>query len=400
MKQHFARRRRLPFTALFRDRRGVAAVLFALLLPTLLLSTGAAVDFARVGMLKTSMQAVTDGAALAGASALCLSNGQTDATQAATDYYTKGTTPIARYATVNTPTVTIPSSIEVTVTATAVLNNTLMRLVGMSETVSVTSSAEGPAYQIKVTGKGSVFTSDAADSNTIYFYNASNGAIPTSTSSMTRVFTNDPKIDPNYVADNQAPKNISIGGNDYVGFALVNITGGVTPAYYGSNPNAYGGRVGSTHMFYTSLPIPTQNAYPSQGTFYDNQQYNFTYQGTAYTYCAQNKITGTVTDWVSVETNSCTAHPCTEVSGSTVLQNNLLIGVNGATPSCSTPTTANQTCLQLYNNPVTYEFNDMGAYAFASGVGVDDFNYQDANFIVQCVPTVASAQPNSVMLVQ
>lgn len=389
MKQHPRRDIRASLGTLFRDRRGVAAVLFALMLPTLLLSTGAAVDFARVGMLKTSMQAVTDGAALAGASALCLSSGQTDATQAATQYYTKGTVPIARYATINTPTVTIPSSIEVTVTATATLNNTLMRLVGMSETVSVTSSAEGPAYTLQVTKTGG-FRSSAYDSDSIYFYNASNGAVPTTVASMTRLYTNDSKIDPNYTADNAASKNIAVGGNDYVGFALVNITGGVTG--YGSN--GYGAVQGSTHIFYTSLPIPAQIAYPSPGTFYDNQQLNFTYQGRPYAYCQQNKITGTVTDWTSTETNSCTAHPCTEMNGNVVLENNLLTGTGSATPSCSTQSTSNLTCLQLYNSPVTFKFNDMGG-------GGDDFDYDDADFTVSCVPsTSGSTQPNAVILVQ
>ena len=64
-------RRRFIFSGrLLTDRRGVVAILFALALPPLLLATGAAVDFARVGMLKTTMQSVADGAALAGASAL------------------------------------------------------------------------------------------------------------------------------------------------------------------------------------------------------------------------------------------------------------------------------------------------------------------------------------------
>ena len=248
MKQYHNEQRRLPFRAFLRDRRGVAAVLFALMLPTLLLSTGAAVDFARVGMLKTSMQAVTDGAALAGASALCLSNGQIDATQAATNYYTKGTTPIAQYATINAPSVTIPSTIEVTVTATAVLNNTFMRLVGMSETVSVTSSAEGPAYTLQVTKTGG-FSSQAYDSDSIYFYNASSGSIPTTISAMTRLFTNDPALDPNYATDNASPKVISVGANDVVGFSLVNITGGVTPY----SPNGYGASAHSVHMFYSTI---------------------------------------------------------------------------------------------------------------------------------------------------
>jgi Flp pilus assembly protein TadG len=367
------------------DRRGVVAILFALALPPLLLATGAAVDFARVGMLKTTMQSVADGAALAGASALCYSNGQTDATQAAKDYYTKGTAPVSRYATVAAPTVTIPSSIEVTVTATATLSNTLMRMVGLSETVSVTASAEGPAYQIQATKTGG-FSASAYDSNSIYMYTvAPDGSVPTSVSSMTLLFTNDPAIDPNYAVDNQATKNVSVGANDYIGFALVNKTGGIIG--YGSNQ--YGGTQGSTHIFYSSLPVPSMNAYKSQGTFYTGQlQRTYNWWGGSQTSCNTSPITGVNSTYVPTAQTNCYPHPCTEMNGTTVLNNNLLVG-----GSCSTQSAATQTCLQLQNNPVSFSWNDMGG-------GGDDFDYNDADYTVSCTPTVAGGvQPNHVVLV-
>ena len=391
MKQSSALRCRRPFSAFFRDRRGVAAVLFAMMLPTLLLSTGAAVDFARVGMLKTSMQAVTDGAALAGASALCLSSGTTDPTQAATDYYTKGTVPIARYATVGAVNVSIPSTIEVTVTATATLTNTLMQLVGMSETVSVTSSAEGPAYTISVTKTGG-FTSSAADSDSIYFYPVSNsGVLPTSTSAMKLLFTNDPAVDPTYLADNAATKSISVGANDYVGFALVNKTGGISS--YGANP--YGGAQGSTHYFYSSAVVPSAVAYPTQRSFYTGQTSRSWFGQTS---CSTTTITSSVTSYVPTASTSCYPHPCTEMSGTNVLNNNLLIGTSG---TCSTPATATLTCLQLQATPLTFSWNDMGG-ANNNNVagGGDDFDYNDAVYTVSCAPsTTASSQPNDVILV-
>ena len=380
MTQPRRRRRFVPFGRFRADRRGVVAILFALALPPLLLATGAAVDFARVGMLKTTMQSVADGAALAGASALCLSNGQTDASQAAKDYFAKGTAPVSRYATVGTPTVTIPSTTEVTVTASATLSNTLMRMVGLSETVAVTSSAEGPAYHLSVTKTGG-FTSDASDSNSIYFYTVpADGSVPTSTSSMTLLFTNDPAVDPNYAADNQATKNISVGANDYPGFALVNKTGGIRA--YGSN--AYGGAQGSTHIFYSSLPVPSMNAYASQGSFYNGQP--FTYSGKAY--CYKTAINGEVDSYATTASTSCYPHPCTEMNGKTVLNNNLLVGGN-----CSSQSTANQTCQQLATNPVTFQWNDMGG-------NVDDFDYNDADFTISCTAsTTASSQQNGVILV-
>lgn len=390
MKQSSALRSRRSLRAFLRDRRGVAAVLFALLLPTLLVSTGAAVDFARVGMLKTSMQAVTDGAALAGASALCLTSGTTDPTQAATDYYTKGTTPIARYATIGTANVSIPSTIEVTVTATATLNNTLMQMVGMSETVTVTSSAEGPAYVLSATNSGG-FSSSASDSNSIYFYTVSStGVLPTSTASMKLLFTNDPAVDPNYVADNKATKSLSIGANDYVGFALVNKTGGLSN--YGAN--SYGGAQGSTHIFYSSAVVPSAVAYPTQRNFYTGSPIRWYGQ----TYCNASTITTSNTSYVPSASTSCYPHPCTEMSGNNVLNNNLLIGNPGA---CSTPSSATLTCLQLQATPTTFSWNDMGGPANNNAPGGgDDFDYNDAAYTVSCAPSsTAASQPNAVILV-
>lgn len=397
---------------LFADRRGVAAAMFALMLPPLLLATGAAVDFSRIGMMKTALQSVADGAALAGASALCLSNGQTSAQTAAQDYFSKEAAPIQRYAQVALQSAAPVSTIRVTVTASATLNNSLMgplsallNQVGMNETVNVTSSAEGPAYQLQVSKTGG-FSSSAYDSDTIYFYNASSGVIPTSTSTMTRLFTNDPKIDPNYVADNAAAKTISVGANDIVGFSLVNVTGGVT-SY---SPNGYGSTSGSVQMFYSTLPVPSQNAYASQPHYYTGTGtsnsiacgYNCNY----YNYgvgnepgCRnENAITSTNTTYV-VNTDSgnnsqvgqptwaCGSHPCVEMNGSALGQNNLL--VNG---SCSSPSTAGLTCLQLQQNPATFAWNDMGG-------GVDDYDYNDAAYTVSCHPSNGGAQPNSVILV-
>ena len=375
------RRCQLPTrTGIIADRRGVAAVLFALMLPPLLMATGAAVDFARVGMLKTSLQSVTDGAALAGASSLYMNNAATQAQQAAQDYYTKGTVPISKYAAVGTATVTLPSPIEVTVTASATLPNTFMRLVGVNEVVSVTSSAEGPAYEVQVT-KPSGFSSNAYDSNSIFFYKTdSTGAPPTSSSAYTLLFTNDPSVDSNYQADNAAPKNISIAATDYVGFLLLNKTEGLK-SYSNSSTNAYNAKSGSEHLFFSSIPIPSSYAYSSQGTYY-----NGIVDGKGN--CQTAPITSTVTNFVSTESGGCGPHPCTEMSGNTVLQNNLLVA-----GSCSTQSTALLTCQQLYTNPVSFAWNDMGGYP-------DDFDYQNANYTIQCVPTSSGpSQPSGVVLV-
>ncbi len=398
---------------LLTDRRGVAAALFALMLPPMLLATGAAVDFSRIGMMKTALQSVADGAALAGAGALCLSNGQQDATTAATAYFNKEAVPIQRYAQVSLQSASPVSTIKVTVTASATLSNpimgalsTLFSHVGINEAVNVTSSAEGPAYQLQVTQTGG-FKSEAWDGDSIYFYNASSGTIPSSVSSMTLLFTNDPNVDPNWAQDNNNAKTISIGANDVVGFSLVNKTGGKT-SYH---PNAYGAGQGSIQMFYSTLPVPSQNAYSSQPAYYTGQgtsgNCGFRYCGTYYGYGVGNEpgckyetaITSTNTSALEnsdagADTSkgypiwTCGSHPCTATVGKTVLQNNLLI--NG---SCSTQATASLTCLQLQQNPAAFSWGDMGG-------GVDDYDHDDAVYTVSCQPSGDVTQPNSVVLVQ
>lgn len=386
MKPACIRSRRLGALHTFAAaRRGAVAVLFAVMLIPLILATGAAVDFARIEILRTSLQSVVDGAALAGASALSLSSGSTSAVTVATDYFNKGVASLATTATVSSPTVTLPSTIEVTVTATATLRYSLMSVIGSQLSIPVTASAEGPAYQLQVTKTGG-FSSSAWDSNSVYFYVVSaDGTVPTSISAMTLLFTNDPAVDSNFTADNASPKTIRIGGNDSVGFALVNQTGGLT----GYGKNAYGAAQNSIHYFYSSAAIPSLIAYPSQGKFYTGTTSTSYYQNWGWvSTCSKTAITTTVTNYVSSETNSCNAHPCTALNGSVVMENNLLVG--GA---CATQASATQTCLQLYNSPVSFAWNDMGG-------GGDDFDYDDADYTVSCAPSSTVVQPGSVILVQ
>ncbi|WP_419728280.1 TadE/TadG family type IV pilus assembly protein [Lichenicola sp.] len=367
-------------------RRGAVAVLFAVMIIPLILATGTAVDFARLEILKTSLQSVVDGAALAGASALNLSNGSSSAITVATDYYTKGVASLATTATVGAPTVTVPSSIEVTVSTTATLQYSFMGLIGSGLSVPITASAEGPPYVIQVTKTGG-FTSSAYDSDSVYFYIVTGGALPATTASMNLLFTNDSSVDSNYQTDNGTAKAIRVSANDQIGFALVNKTGAIT--YY--SPNGYGAAGNSVHYFYSSSSPPSSVAYPTQGNFYTGvTTTKKNKNGSTTTTCSQTRIGTTVTNYVSSETDSCNAHPCTTLNGSTVQENNLL--VNGA---CSTPSTAVRTCLQLQANPVAYSWNDMGG-------GSDDYDYNDAAYTVSCVVATASsatAPPSVVALV-
>jgi len=383
----------LPALQAFRmARRGAIAVLFAVMMIPLILATGAAVDFARLEVLRTSLQSVVDGAALAGASALCLSTGSTSAVTVAKDYFTQGVTSLATTATVSSPAVTVPSTIQVTVKATATLQYSFMNLIGSTLSVPVTASAEGPAYQLQVTKSGG-FTSTAYDADSIYFYTVTGGTPPSSTASMTLLFTNDSSLDPNWAADNATAKAIRIGANDSVGFALINRTGART----GYGNNGYGAVPGSTHMFYSSLAVPSSIAYASPGTYTTGAVTTTTILlGLTTTSCKKTPITTTVTDYSALIVNgsnivNCNLHPCTTLSNGVVLENNLLVGNPAA---CSTPATATKTCLQLEANPLHFAWNDMGG-------SPDDDNYLDAVYTVQCVPTsTVTTQPNSVILVQ
>ncbi|NPD69192.1 hypothetical protein HN018_02210 [Lichenicola cladoniae] len=377
-------------------KRGAVAVMFAVMMIPMILATGAAVDFARLEILKTSLQSVVDGAALAGASALSLPTGSSSAITVATAYYNKGVASLATTATVSSPTVTIPSTIQVTVVASATLQYSFMNLVGSGLSVPITASAKGPGYQLQVTKTGG-FDAQAYDGNSIYFYKVSGNTVPSSTS-LKLLFTNDPAVDPDYQVDNTKPKAIQVGPNDSVGFALIN----KTAARQNYSPNGYGARAGSTHYFYSSLSTPSSLEYKPQPTFTTGKTKTTTTSKnghtTSTTTCTNTAIKTTVTDYVTGIANgtkiqNCNAHPCTTLDNGVVLQNNLVVGNNNA---CSTPATATRTCLQLQATPLLFAWNDMGG-------GVDDYDYQDANYTVTCVPTstagTAIPQPNSVTLV-
>ena len=373
-----------------RSREGAVAVLAALLLTPLILAAGMATDYSREAMLKASLQSIADDAALAGASTLNLSSSNANAISIATSYFNKGVATIANSASVGAPTVAVPNSTTVIVTASAALKTTLLGMFQTSMPVNVTAVAQGPGYAIKVTFGG--FKSGAADANTIYYYLVgANGLPPLNVSAYTELFTNNP-ADPMFYT-NSVPKTIVAGPDQRIGFAMLNQTGAVTP----DGTNAYGGTQNSYHYFFSSAPVVSNYA----GLGYANQG-NYYYNGVGTSASCSGKKQITTTNISNVPTtppfvanegnlNTCPARPCVTVSGTGVYQNNLTI--NGA---CSTQANAAPTCLQLYDTPETYAWNDMG------GFGYDDYNYKDANFTVNCVPSnlASSSGPAQVILTQ
>ncbi|MGI4747375.1 MAG: TadE/TadG family type IV pilus assembly protein [Janthinobacterium lividum] len=368
----------LKFVGSFRAaRRGAVATLFAVLIVPMILAAGAAVDFGRLEVLRSSLQSVVDGAALAGASALNRSSASSDAITIATDYFTKGAALIASDAVISSPKVSEPSDIKVTVVATATLNNTLMSLVAKATKITVTASAEGPSYQLSVTKTGG-FKTNAYDSNSIYFFDATTSTSATPrVSAMTLLFTNDSSVG----STSTSTQTIGISANDNVGFALVNKTGGLTD--YGTN--GYGSASGKTHKFYSSLTTPSSSAYSAdqQGKFYTGRSSYSNHTST----CTKTAITGTNNSPVTVASNSCNAHPCTTLDNNgAVLENNLLIA-----GSCSTQATATQTCLSLNKTALAFAWGDMGG-------GSDDFDYDDATYTVSCKPTASTENQSAVVV--
>ena len=88
------------------------------------------------------------------------------------------------------------------------------------------------------------FNADAWDANSIYWYIVPEDGGEPAPEDLHLLLSNDP----NHPAP-EVPDPIQIGVNEVLGFALVNVTGGVNP--YGSN--SYGQPAGSVHTFYSHL---------------------------------------------------------------------------------------------------------------------------------------------------
>jgi len=128
-----------------RDTRANVMVLMAIGLLALATATGVGVDFARGLNFKTALQGAADAAAIAGAS-VYLNNGYaSQATTAATDYFTKATANLPINNGVS-ETITVSSSAPwtVTVNANATINSSFNGLFENLIPVAVTATAHGP----------------------------------------------------------------------------------------------------------------------------------------------------------------------------------------------------------------------------------------------------------------
>jgi Flp pilus assembly protein TadG len=129
-----------------RDARAGVMIFMAIGLLALATATGVGIDFARGLNFKTSLQGAADSAAIAGATIYLNAGYATDATTAATNYFTNAKAHLPTYIGTITPTITVSASAPwtVTVTATGSINSSFNGLIKQTIPVTVTATAHGP----------------------------------------------------------------------------------------------------------------------------------------------------------------------------------------------------------------------------------------------------------------
>jgi hypothetical protein len=130
----------------------------------------------------------------------------------------------------------------VTVTAKARVPATIASTFAKNIDVSASATARrgNPVRQVEF--KVENFNSNAWDANQIYWYVVPKDGTPPKDEDLHLLLSNDPN---NPGPD--LPAQIQIGMDDEIGFAMINVTGGVRS--YGQN--SYGQAQGSVHKFYS-----------------------------------------------------------------------------------------------------------------------------------------------------
>jgi Flp pilus assembly protein TadG len=346
------------------SRRGALGVAMALLAVPTVMVVGAAVDYARLEQFKTQLQATVDSAALSGAAAYVDSSSASNAQTVANNYLTSniGLLPshignVTTSAAAAQVTSGSNQGYTVTVTATATIGTTFMRMVTSTLNVSVSATAVNPIVQITISTSN--FNSSAADLNTLWYWlinSSSPNAQPTTSN-----FTSSQKLACNHNCTNSSV-TFSATATQMIGMALENVTGGISDygcTQYQTAPGSWkwvqrNGRwtqqwvtsscAGTTQWFFSNMMPPSNNTYNSSSI------------DTGYTSVTQN---------CSLQVALSTSLPST------------------TTPPLSSqcfssmPSYAYPSCAQLSGQYATFYWNDMG------GTG-DDHDYNDAEISVKC----------------
>jgi Flp pilus assembly protein TadG len=361
-------------------------LIFGLLLIPLVLAAGVGVDYARAVQFKAQLQAATDDAALAGASAYVSSDatGQSLGIAAATNYMNgaiaalpanNGVTFTATPA--STSSGSTVTAFQMTVTATATFPTTLMAVYKPTLTITTTATANNPIVTAKF--NLSQFNSTACDANTIYWYIVPQGGGVPSWSSMNLLWTNNSANPP-------TTSSFQVAASQQIGFAVQNQTGARSASLGGCNygNNYYGSQPNDTQWFYSSLQPPDKNFstppanYPYTSTTHGNYP-------SSYGDCNLQVIKGTGTGGT---TFTDPLDQCFTTSGSnenyTTTSTNrgettITYHVGGKTgPTMATEmTNAAPSCSALSGSNYEYAWNDMGG-------NPDDLDYNDLIYSFSC----------------
>ena len=220
------------------DSRGNVAIVFTLAAIPVIGGVGVAIDYTRAYRVQSDLQYSVDAAALAGASQV-----SADAVSGTVDDYMASNlgAAVADYA-IDYDIDIEPSTVMVS--AEAAVPTTIGALFREAIPVSAAATAfHGPPIRI-VDLQVTEFNADAWDANSIYWYIVpEDGGVP-EPEDMHLFLSNDP-----HNPAPEVPEPMVIGVGDVIGFALVNVTGGVRP--YGQN--SYGQPQGSVHTYYSHL---------------------------------------------------------------------------------------------------------------------------------------------------
>jgi len=417
------------WTGFRRNRRGNILILTALMSTVLVYSVGVAVDYMRAVHVRTIMQANTDAAALAGASAYFDSDQRSAAEAVASNYLTNAQMPseLQSYAPITAPSYcqtsgkvtpcgnVVAAGDQMTVSIQTDIQTTFLALIQPTMRITVTSVALNPFVTANVDFEN--WHSSAWDANYIYWYvindkttipyfDAStmfNGStLKTSTTvgdttfnlGCTDVTSQLPSALTTPTVAHNCDSTAQLTSTARVGFLLYNVTGG-SVGTYGSNQ--YGGGPLSTHTFYSQASDPQVTSSPGNPngdynttktvtnadgsktiTHYDNGGYSSGYGG-------QGAHSGVVCPISCSTPQNCSLQVVTTTAAEITSQT---VPASVQTDHCYGTTQSpyvNQSCSQLGSQAVFYSWNDLGG-------STDDYDYNDAQYAFTFGSTCANLQ--------